>query len=70
MLPIGHAGNSVPAAAQAIPLCLSSSVHLSMVPSVHVLTWAWVPGPHVGSTPTAWQDPSLVHAPRTFGTKV
>ena len=63
-----HEGNSVPAAKHVTPLCFSSSVHLSKVPSVQVLTWACVPGPHAGSCPAAWQVPSLVHAPRIFGT--
>ena len=48
-------------------LYLSESVQLSTVPSVQILVWFCVPGPHKGSWPYAKQDPSSAHSPKVFG---
>ena len=59
-------GNAVPATAQVTDLCVSTTVHLSMVPSVQVRLCNWVPAPHVGSSPSPLHEPSFVHSPNIF----
>ena len=59
-------GNAVPATAQVTDLCVSTTVHLSMVPSVQLRLCNWVPAPHVGSSPSPLHEPSFVHSPNIF----
>ena len=59
-------GNAVPATAQVTDLCVSSTVHLSIVPSVQVRLCNWVPAPQVGSSPSPLHEPSFVHSPNIF----
>merc|ERR1719510_2627399 len=61
-----HAGKAVPASLQAMVCSVSAAVHTSVVPSVHVLVCAWVPGPQVETSPVATQSPSLVQSPSCF----
>merc|ERR1711997_365612 len=63
-----HSGKAVSASAHEMACAVSASVHTSVEPSVHVLTWFCVPGPHVGSSPAATQSPSFVQSPSTFST--
>merc|ERR1719510_504896 len=64
-----HAGKAVPASLHAIVCSVSAAVHTSVVPSVHVLVCACVPGPQVEMAPVATQSPSLVHSPSCFSTR-
>ena len=66
-LPVEHAGKGVPACSQEIVLDFSSSVHLSVVPSVQFLTCFIVPSPQVGSSPVPSQFPLFSHAPWVLG---
>merc|ERR1712110_583931 len=61
-----HSGKAVPASVHEMDCAVSASVHTSVDPSVHALTWFWLPGPHVGSSPVATQSPSFVQSPSTF----
>merc|ERR1719510_1445458 len=61
-----HAGKAVPASLHAIVCSVSAAVHTSVVPSVHVLVCACVPGPQVEMAPVATQSPSLVQSPSCF----
>ena len=63
-------GNAVPATAQVTDLCVSTTVHLSMVPSVQMRLCNWVPAPHVGSSPSPLHEPSFVHSPNIFEAKM
>merc|ERR1712223_665241 len=64
-----HSGKAVPASVHEMDCAVSASVHTSVDPSVHALTWFWLPGPQVGSSPVATQSPSFVQSPSTFSTK-
>merc|ERR1719433_409512 len=63
-----HSGKAVPASVHEMDCAVSASVHTSVDPSVHALTWLWVPGPHVGSSQVATQSPSFVQSPSAFST--
>ena len=67
-----QSGNSTPAFLHVVILCISSSVHMSTVPFVHVRVCIWIPSSHTEANTDIIElhGPSFCQSPKIFGAEI